>query len=212
MTRSVAAEIGARPAPRSRGAGMAEGWATSVVERRREALDLRLPVGEQRCRRHEKMRRLAAPRAPLVQQEEAPAPGWSCRAPCRRPGRRRAAATRRTRATPRQFSDRAAACREDPRRGRPRRARPARADLRAFARARRQPRRATSPRAQPSTVGIVVGPRGAGEQSHALEERHAPVLGLAAARAPSGRAPRAAARGPARPTARAAAPVRLTTP
>jgi hypothetical protein len=54
------------PAPR----GIADGWAISDRQRRREALDLGLPVGKQRRGGHEQVRRLRAPRAPLVQEQE----------------------------------------------------------------------------------------------------------------------------------------------
>jgi len=50
--------------------GICRGIAISRRERRREALDLGLPVGEQRRRRHEQVRRLAAARAPLAQKQE----------------------------------------------------------------------------------------------------------------------------------------------
>ena len=51
-----------------------------------EFFDLRRPVAQQRRRRHQQARSGAARLAPPA---AATGPGWSCPAPCRRPGRRR---------------------------------------------------------------------------------------------------------------------------
>ncbi len=173
-----AAEIGAGhlgQLARGHGGGMGH----ERRQRRREALDLGLPVGEERRRRDEKMRRAAAAARAACAGAADPAPGWSCRAPCRRPGRRRAAATRRRPATPRRLSDRAASV---PRRSAPgsAAASPSGPRSRSSVRASQAP---ASTRDQPSRDGerggIVVRPGGAGQQPHALEERQSALLGLA---------------------------------
>src|SRR3989475_8361610 len=51
--------------------GHGRGMGDERRQRRREALDLGLPVGEERCRRHEQMRRVTAPPPPLLQGQRS---------------------------------------------------------------------------------------------------------------------------------------------
>ena len=146
-------------------------------QRRREALDLGLPVGEERRRRHEQMRRLASPRAPLVQEQEAE----------HLDGLAEPHVVRQADAEPQRRGERE-----------PRHAYlligPQRAPKVGTRIGLREPRwpaqllqRAREPGAgldaRPALSrrerrGIVRGPRGAGEESHALEERQAALLRL----------------------------------
>src|SRR2546426_11844964 len=56
--------------------GHGRGMGDERRQRRREALDLGLPVGEERCRRHEQMRRVTAPPPPPVQGEGVGRAAW----------------------------------------------------------------------------------------------------------------------------------------
>ena len=80
-------------------------------EARREALDLRRPVGEQRGRRDQEAGRatLSPARCSLAAPAAAPAPGSSCRGPCRRRGRRPGRGWRADAASARRPAGRAAA-------------------------------------------------------------------------------------------------------
>ncbi len=100
-----------RPQPFGRGES---GMGDEHVERRRETLGLGRPICEQRRRRDDQAR---PPLAAAARRASAsgPAPGWSCRAPCRRQGRRRGRAARESRASAGRRPGRAAASPSAPR-------------------------------------------------------------------------------------------------
>ena len=78
-----------RPIASSSSVGVSDGWTRRPTQRRREARHLRLPVGQQRRRQHQQAGGASA--RPCVCRARSaaagPAPGSSCPAPCRRPGR-----------------------------------------------------------------------------------------------------------------------------
>ena len=147
-------------------------------QRRREALDLGLPVREQRCRRHQQVWRLAAARATLAQQQERQhldglaqphVVGQADAEPQR--GRESQPRNAGLLIRPQRSAEVVA------RVGRGETVRSAQPLERA-----RQPRAGLD--ARPALTrrqysGLVVRPPGAGQQPHAFEEREPPVLGLA---------------------------------
>ena len=145
------------------------GMGDENLQRRRETLGLRRPVGEQRGRRDDQARpslAVVARRASAA----APAPGWSCRAPCRRRGRRRGRGAPGSRASAGRRPGRAAGSPSEPSPGwRGRRASRARGR-------RRAPRRAMRPAfdVPPGGVGrlrrLARADVGAGQEPHRLAE------------------------------------------
>ena len=152
-----AGEVGRRRASASSRDGIAEGWATSIVSDGAKRSISACQLASSEAGATSRCGGSAPLRTALAQRAAAPAPGSSCRAPCRRPGTRPDAATTRTPARPRPSSDRDAACRADRRRGRRQRGRPGRARTRASPRAMRpastrdQPSAAASAAASPSS-------------------------------------------------------------